>query len=422
MKKQLLAVALMCISVVALGQKKEIKKAERALKSEKTAEAVENINQAEGLIGSADNMVKAQFYLVKAEAYIAKSSGNNFEDLKVAVEAMKMANQLDAEKTYAERMAVAKQQLRVGLVGMAINDQKASNFTAASEKMYLNYTASPIDTSDLYAAADMSRLGKDYDTANKYFVQLMDMGYTGVQKQYLSIDETGKEQPWQTEDDRDRAVLLGGHKDGGERVTPSIKGDMLIKMASIYIEQGDNDKAKEVIQEARKLNPDDVDLIRAEADIAYKLDDMARYNELMEEVMKLTPNDPTLFYNLGVSAGELGQNEKAIEYYNRAIEIKPDFIEAYINTAFQILKPEGGIIEEMNGLGMSAADEKRYDELKAKRTKLYEDSIPYLEKAVELDPNNANLVRTLMNIYSQVNMNDKYKAAKAKLETMEGGQ
>ena len=422
MKKQLLAVALMCITAVAFGQKKEIKKAERAIKSEKGAEAVELIKQAEGMIGSADNAVKAQFYLVKAEAYIVKSNGKGFEDLKEAAEAMKMANQLEAEKAYADRMAVARQQLRVGLVGMAINEQKAGQFKGAAEKMYLNYTASPMDTSDLYAAADMARLGKDNETALKYFNQLMDMGYTGISKQYLSIDENGAEQAWQTEDDRDRAVLLGGQKDGGERVTPSVKGDLLIKMASIYIEQGDNDRAKGVIQEARKLNPDDADLIRAEADIAYKLGDMSKYNELMEEVIELTPNDPTLFYNLGVSAGEIGESEKAIGYYQRAIELKPDFTEAYINTAFQILKPEGAIIEEMNNLGMSAADEKRYDELKEQRTQLYKDAVPYLEKAVELSPDNANLVRTLMNIYSQVGMDDKYKATKAKLEAMEGGQ
>lgn len=422
MKKQLLATALMCITVVAFGQKKEIKKAERAIKSDKAAEAVDFIKQAEGMIGSADDAVKTQFYVVKSEAYIAKSNGKNYEDLKTAVEAIKMATDMGADKSYGDRMIIARQQLRVGLVGMAINEQKAGQFKAAAEKMYLNYTASPIDTGDLYAAGDMARLGGDYETAIGYFGQLMDMGYTGITKQYISIDENGAEQIWQTENDRDKAVMLGGQKDGGDRVTPSVKGDLLIKMASIYIEQGNNDQAKAVIQEARKINPDDVDLIRAEADIAYKLEDMARYNELMEEVIRLTPNDPTLFYNLGVSAGELGENEKAVEYYKKAIELKPDFTEAYINTAFQILKPEGAIIEEMNNLGMSAADEKRYDELKEKRTQLYKDSLPYLEKAVELSPDNANLVRTLMNIYSQVGMDDKYKATKAKLETMEGGK
>lgn len=421
MKKQLLAVALMTITAVAFGQKKEIKKAERALGSDNAAEAVTQINAAEASIGSADPKLQTQFYLVKAEAYIAKGA-NNYDDLKVAVEAIKKAEEMGAAKTYGNRMAVAKSQLRVGLVGMAINDQKASKFKEAAEKMYLNYTASPIDTSDLYAAADMARLGKEYDLAISYFNQLMDMGYTGISTQYISIDENGAEQNWATEEDRDKAVLLGGQKDGGEKVSPSVKGDLLIKMASIYIEQGNNDEAKAVIQEARKLNPDDADLIRAEADIAFKLGDMEKYNSLMEEVIRLTPNDPTLFYNLGVSAGELGQNEKAVEYYQRAIELKPDFTEAYINTAFQILKPEGSIIEEMNGLGMSAADEKRYDELKEKRTQLYKDSLPYLEKATELSPDNTNLIRTLMNIYSQVGMNDKYKATKEKLEAMEGGQ
>ncbi|MEL6810560.1 MAG: hypothetical protein AAFP76_04440, partial [Bacteroidota bacterium] len=87
-----------------------------------------------------------------------------------------------------------------------------------------------------------------------------------------------------------------------------------------------------------------------------------------------------------------------------------------------LLQKEGAIVEEMNGLGTSAADDRRYDELKGQRTALYEQVLPYLESAVEQKGDNVELIRTLMNIYGQLGMDDKFKAMKAKLSTMEGGQ
>jgi two-component SAPR family response regulator len=73
----------------------------------------------------------------------------------------------------------------------------------------------------------------------------------------------------------------------------------------------------------------------------------------------------------------------------------------------------------MNGLRTSSADNKKYDELKAKRTQLYNDAIPFLEKALELKNTNIDAAKTLMNIYSAIGEMDKFKAMKAKIETME---
>jgi hypothetical protein len=85
-----------------------------------------------------------------------------------------------------------------------------------------------------------------------------------------------------------------------------------------------------------------------------------------------------------------------------------------------ILQNEGKIVEEMNGLGNSKKDNLRYDELKEARKDMYKKAMPYLEAATESSPSNLEIRRTLMNIYSQLGMDDKYKAAKAKIEEMEG--
>jgi tetratricopeptide (TPR) repeat protein len=136
-------------------------------------------------------------------------------------------------------------------------------------------------------------------------------------------------------------------------------------------------------------------------------------------VIKSDPTNPELYYNLGVSAGQLDQKEKALGYYKKALELKPDYDLAQINIAALILSNEAKIVEEMNGLGTSAADDRRYDELKKQRTELYEEVLPYLESAMKTKGDNVELVRTLMNIYSQLGHDDKFKAIKAKLASME---
>ena len=89
--------------------------------------------------------------------------------------------------------------------------------------------------------------------------------------------------------------------------------------------------------------------------------------------------------------------------------------------AVVILSGEEKIVEEMNGLGMSSADNRRYDELKEERTNLYNTAIPYLEKSLELNNTNLNAAQTLMNIYSALGETDKYKAMKEKVTELEAG-
>ena len=70
----------------------------------------------------------------------------------------------------------------------------------------------------------------------------------------------------------------------------------------------------------------------------------------------------------------------------------------------------------MNKLGTSTKDMKRYDDLKKKREDLFKSAIPYLQKAVELDPKNSDVSKTLLGVYSALEMTAEYKALKAKIQ------
>jgi tetratricopeptide (TPR) repeat protein len=138
----------------------------------------------------------------------------------------------------------------------------------------------------------------------------------------------------------------------------------------------------------------------------------------MEEATTKDPSNAELQYNLGVIAAEGGDDESAMKYYKKAIELNPDYADAHNNIAVLILDQDQEIIEKMNALGTSAADNKKYDEYKLKRLDIYKEALPHLETAFELKPN-VYVAKTLMNIYSAIDNTPKFKEMKAKVEELE---
>ena len=61
----------------------------------------------------------------------------------------------------------------------------------------------------------------------------------------------------------------------------------------------------------------------------------------------------------------------AEDSYLKAIELNADYFDAYNNLASIYLDETRPIIDKMNSLGMSDADQKKYTQLKNKRASLY---------------------------------------------------
>ncbi|MCB0436416.1 MAG: tetratricopeptide repeat protein, partial [Mangrovimonas sp.] len=205
-----------------------------------------------------------------------------------------------------------------------------------------------------------------------------------------------------------------------EKKTDSKRPEIVKRIALLYVSQGKNDEAISAVKEARSQKPKDIDLIITEANLYYQLEDLDRYKALIQEATTLDPNNADLYYNLGVVSADAKDIENAEKYYKKALELNPSYVNAKMNLAALILSEESDIIEEMNGLGNSAADNKRYDELKEKRLNVYRKAIPYLEGVLEQDPENDAAIKTLMNMYSAIGNDAKAKEMKAKLDAIGG--
>lgn len=408
----------MLISALTFGQKKEIKKAEKALKAQSFTEALSYLKQAESLISNADKAIKSSYYLSLGQAYLG-DAGNNYDKLNLAGDAFGKVLELDPKSTNGIDAEAGFLNLRDALINSAILDQNAKENSLAAKKLFRAYSVSKQDTSVLYYAAGNAVNAREYDNALAYYQELLDLNYTGIEVEYFANKkETGEKQKFNSKTERDLVCESGAFINPVDSKSDSKRGDVLRNMTLIYVSTKDSEKAKELMTKAREENPDDIALMRAEAEMYYNDGDMVGYKKIINEVIRKDPDNPELYYNLGVASKKNNEIEAAMKFYDKAIELRPDYVEAIINKADLILSKEGGIIEEMNSLGTSNADYDRYDELKEIKNNIYIEALPYLEKASNLRDTDVDLIRTLKNIYSLLAMDDKAKLMQSRLDEL----
>lgn len=415
MKKNILSIGLSLLSVVAIAQKKEIRDAGKAIDKGSYAEAKTLLTQAESMLGDANDNLKQEFYVFKGKAYLGTGEGTSVKDLMAAADAFKKAEELGNKEAAAEGLAGVTN----SLIQSAINDQNAEKYELAAEKLYAGYQLNPKDTLYLYFAASNAVTAGDYDTALKYYENLKDLGYTGIETQYVAINKATGEEEAMPKAQRDLMVKTGDYIKPEDRIAPSKAGEITKNIALIYIEQGRDEEAIKALETAKAANPDDSSLLQTEADMYYRMGKKDKYKELMEQIIAKDPTNGTLYYNLGVTAFEMGDIEGAIGYYKKALEFSPEMAEARLNIAAAILSKEAKIVEEMNSLGMSKADTKKYDELAESRKEIYREALPYLETVMENDAENIEAIRTTMNIYYQLGDTEKADALQVKLTAQE---
>ena len=422
MKKQILVLLTLIISTLTYAQKSELKSVEKALKSGKTSEAQTALNAAEPLVANADAKTKARFQLLKGKLNyeLAKKGNDNAYDTALDAFQEVVTIEESGKKTYTVEAKQLMQAIGTDFVNQAIKANEQRNFGVASKKLYGAYKLNKTNQDYLYFAANSAVSDKNYENALKYYLELKEIGYTGVKTEFYATNvDTGVEDVLPSKEQRDLYVKAKTHRDPGQRQTKSKLPEIVKNIALIYTQNGENEKALAAIEEARAKNPNDSGLLITHANLYYQTGQKDKYKELIEEAIRKNPNDPVLYFNLGVANSEQGNNEEAKKYYEKAVAVDPNHKESYLNLASIILSEEETIVNEMNGLGTSRADNARYDVLKVKREDLYKSAVPYLEKILNIDAKNVQALKTLMNIYGTLGDTDKFRELKGKLAELE---
>ena len=427
--KKLAILTMLMICSNSFSQKKELRQINKLISESFFDEAENSLREISALVQASDDKTKAQYYF-----YLAKTLNEleKFEDAINAYENLKSINNSSYSTVIKTEFDFLFNQIETSLINSAVEDNKNNNYSVASEKLFLAYKMNEINNKDyLYYAAGSAVNSREYEKALEYYTLLKEFNYTGVIDEYfVTNNETGKEEKVSETEFN----LLKNSKDySNPRIgkTESRYPEIVKNIALIYVQQGNNKEAIDAIKEARSIQPDDTSLILNEADLYIRISNNSvndndrsfyrtKFKELMELAITKDPENGILYYNLGVISSEQGEADTAIEYYKKAIEFKPDYVDAYLNIVSVILDGEQKIVDEMNGLGTSSKDNLRYDELKVEREGLYKECIPFLEKLIEVSPTNIDALNTLKNIYGVLGENEKFRDISAKINEIQG--
>ena len=392
MKKQVLIIAMGLLSMASFAQKNELKAIEKSIKKGQINEAkaaIESLESSETLI---EPKYKAKYYYLKGSAYGTSNVTKAADAFENLFEYEKQTGKLK----YTKEAEPKFNQLIQFVSTKAIEDYNAKEFKKATENFYLTYKLSPKDTSFLYNAALSASLSNEFDLSLSYYKELQNINYTGITTSYLALNkETGKEESFGSKTQRDLMLKAGQYSAPRDNVSESKQAEIIKNIGYIYVNQGKPELAIAALEEARKSNPKDINLLLNQAQMYIKLERMDKFGQLMIEAVELDPTNPALFFNLGVVNANENKTEAAIGFYKKAIELDPAYGDAYLNLGIAMLAEEKTIVDEMNN---NLSNFKKYDALQAKQKALYEKVLPYLIKADGINRTEGT-VRMLLNIY-----------------------
>lgn len=434
--KQIVLASALLVSVSNFAQKDELKKLkklyDKEIPSSKDVEEFKTqVSSLERVASAEEDKMALNYYKVNIPQMELASKGavpNPMELQKVYSVAYisELANAyssiLDYEKktgkkVFTDEIKAEFAQTKPVLLNLAIDLGNKKKYKEGSSILYSLYQMDNTDVDQLFYAASYSVNGEDYGKALGYYDELIRLKYTGEGLIYFATNKASKEEEsfGGNKATRDSFVKTNVYEKPREEKIASKKGEIYKNVALILVQQGKTEEAMKAVAQARKENPEDVNLILTEADLYLGIKDFATYKKLINEALDKNPSNADLVYNLGVISSNSNQLEESINYYKKAIAIKPDYFNAYLNLSEVILRGDDKYVEEMNKLGASDKDNKRYLVIKAEREKNFQAALPYLKKAVELKPDNEPAVKTLMSVYNALEMTAEYKALKAKL-------
>ena len=194
----------------------------------------------------------------------------------------------------------------------------------------------------------------------------------------------------------------------------SKKPSIYSSMSDIYLEEGDNERALEYLSLGREIFETDQGLINSEIDLYLKL---GKSDELIEKLSNAIELDSVndIFYVIrGTCHQNRGDIKKAIFDYNKALEINSEQATALNNISSCYLLQAEPIIKEMNSLSLSQTS--KFNKLKLDLRNLYLKTLPFLEKYLELNPKDKQILNVLVEVYTKLDMYKEAKEVKLKFK------
>jgi tetratricopeptide (TPR) repeat protein len=183
---------------------------------------------------------------------------------------------------------------------------------------------------------------------------------------------------------------------------------------------GDTLKAEKVLKDLPSLFPNDKTITLQLIDLYIKSNKNEEALKYIAVAKEVDPGNYSLYFAGGIIYLNESKYDEAITELTKLIEIKNDLYDtqyglgaAYINKASDMFVKANEIM-----------DVKKYSEAIDQANLIYSKGLPYMEKALELKPDDVYAMKSLQELYYRLKAKDpslapKYDAIKAKLSTID---
>ncbi|WP_027381534.1 tetratricopeptide repeat protein [Chryseobacterium daeguense] len=300
----------------------------------------------------------------------------------------------------------------------AMDAYNAKNYAVAAPKFMEVYNLLKTNGQDnkvyMYYSGLNYALANDIPQATKIYTDLINSGYTGVETNYTAKDKkTGQVATY------DKATWELLKKSGGDYTdfkteqTPSVEQDLYETLSTLLLNAKKNDEALAIIEKGLAKFPNSAKLKEYQGSALYASGNTDKFMQNLKEQLAKNPNDATNWYNLGVLQAKNPETANdAMTSFQKAIELKPDFSNAYQNLVYTAIGDDEKAVSEINTLRKTKPDDAT--KLIDARKERFNKALPYAEKWYQAVPNDINAVQMLKEIYSITKNTAKYNEMKAK--------
>ncbi len=416
MKKAVMILAALALSLNSMAQDTYVTSAGVALQSKNYDEAKEDIDKA---MGNSETKEKPKALFVKAQIYYSLQNVDKYKAANPFKEATASLFKLIELKPEYEKSTVDQ------LLGIAAFLYYNDGATAYNNK---NLDQATESMKIVLKIRDMKRFDKLTATQQK------------------TVDTIAAE-AMQTL--ANSAYYQMKYEEAVPMLT-KVKNNPITKKSNIYeclvdaLEKlNKKDEELAAIQEGRKEFPDDVFIRNKELNYYISAGKDDEIVKKLEDAAAKDPNNAEIQFNiattyLGMASPKDGKKPansadyytKSEDAYQKALKLAPENPSFNYNFGALYFNQATDVNNQMNAItGSTDADMKKYDNLKAQRDGFFAKASPYFEKAnsvygsqkdLKADEKNTykNTLKALMDIYSRLSKMDKYGEVKKKYDSL----
>jgi tetratricopeptide (TPR) repeat protein len=192
-------------------------------------------------------------------------------------------------------------------------------------------------------------------------------------------------------------------------------GSSISYLTEAYIQLDKKVEAEAMLKEQVVKNPGNKEIMISLINIYLGQDKKVEAEKVLTDAIALDPESRDLNYAVATVYENLERYDDAEKAYKKVIEIDPNFSDALLGLGAVYFNKAADLNGKINDLTPGDPQEEVY---RTSMKENFSNSLPYLEKANELTPNNKEILNSLKQVYYKLGNIVRFKEIKAQLEAL----